>query len=141
MDISLNLINLQYLTKPSYKINNEVKKKDFNFTLYKDRILDLTNKLIEGKDVDTNIQSAFDEYVRICTQHLIFMDKSKCIQADYLLMKHKNDADDLPPMSIEETNKIVYKQARKKTMMDFITIKKKKTTFFPKIRDNKNMSN
>ena len=52
-------------------------------------------------------------------------------------MKNKKDNFDLPPMSIEETNKIVYKQARKKTMLDFITIKKKKTTFLPKIRDNK----
>jgi len=137
MDISLNMIDLQYLTRPGYKINIENDKKDINFSLYKDRILEFTKELFQGKDVNTHIQSAFDEYVRICTQHLIFMDKSKCIQADYLLMKNKKDTFDLPPMSIEETNKIVYKQARKKTMLDFITIKKKKTTFLPKIRDNK----
>ena len=137
MDISLNMIDLQYLTRPCYKINIENNKKDINFSLYKDRILEFTKELFQGKDVNAHIQSAFDEYVRICTQHLIFMDKSKCIQADYLLMKHKKDVIDLPPMPIEETNKIVYKQARKKTMLDFITIKKKKTTFLPKIRDNK----
>ena len=137
MDVSLNMIDLQYLTRPSYKIKNNFEKKDINFTLYKDRILELTKELMEGKDIDSHIQGAFDEYVQICTQHLIFMDKAESIQADYLLMNHKKDTPNLPPMPLEETNKLVYKQARKKTMIDFITIKKKKTTFLPKIRDNK----
>ena len=119
MDVSLNMIDLQYLTRPSYKIKNNFEKKDINFTLYKDRILELTKELMEGKDIDSHIQGAFDEYVQIWTQHLIFMDKAESIQADYLLMNDKKDTLNLPPMPLEETNKLVYKQARKKTMIDF----------------------
>ena len=124
-DISLNSIDLLYLTRPrSRKIFEKMEHNKPNILEYKDRILEITQKLFknDGK-VNTHVKDAFYEYAGICVQHIQFMEKSAYIQQDYLHIKPNNKTS-LPPLSLEESNKLIQKTPRRKTMLDYISIVK-----------------
>ena len=88
MDISLNLIDLQYLTNPT-EMNKLLRNKnlssismiDLNF--YKKRIFQLTKNMLRGEKITTKVDKIFENYARICIEHFKFIDKMEIIQKDY----------------------------------------------------------
>lgn len=139
-DISLNSIDLMYLTRPrSRKIFEKIEHNEPSILKYKDRILEITQQLLKKDDkVNTHVKDAFYEYAMICIQHIKFMEKSAYIQQDYLHIKSKTNTC-FPPLSLEESNKLIQKAPRRKTMLDYISIVKKPPPFIPQIKniDNK----
>ena len=138
-DISLNNIDLLYLTRPrSRKIFENIEHNKLCILEYKDQILEITKQLLEnGEKTNTHVKEAFYEYAEICIQHIQFMKKSALIQQDYLHIKSKNKTN-LPPMSLEESNKLITKQSKHKTMLDYISIVKKSSPFLPRIKNINN---
>jgi len=138
-DISLNSIDLLYLTRPrSRKIFEKIEYNKPSILEYKDQILEITKQLFDDGEVNTHIKYAFYEYAEICIQHIKFMEKSELIQQDYLHIKSVTKTS-LPPVSLEESNKLITKAPRHKTMLDYISIVKKPPPFMPQIKniDNK----
>jgi len=75
MDVSLNLIDLQYLTNPE-RMNKliqqqdiqQISKKDLEF--YKKRIFQLTKDLLRGEKVNTKVNKSFEQYANTCIDAL-----------------------------------------------------------------------
>ena len=124
MDISLNLIDLQYLTNPT-EMNKLLRNKnlssvsmaDLNF--YKKRIFQLTKNMLRGKKITTKVDKAFENYARICIEHFKFIDKMEIIQKDYENITVTTK--ETKSFNIEKSNSIMMK---------------KKKPYRPKITDN-----
>ena len=88
MDISLNLIDLQYLTNPD-QLTKLMQKKDLqqisrnDLDFYKKRIFQLTKDMLRGEKINTKVNKAFVNYAQICIDHFKFTDKMELIQNDY----------------------------------------------------------
>lgn len=88
MDVSLNLIDLQYLTNPD-KLTKLMQKKDLqqisrnDLDFYKKRIFQLTKDMLRGEKINTKVNKSFVNYAQICIDHFKFMDKMELIQNDY----------------------------------------------------------
>ena len=88
MDVSLNLIDLQYLTNPD-KLTKLMQKKDLqqiprnDLDFYKKRIFQLTKDMLRGEKINTKVNKAFVNHAQICIDHFKFMDKMELIQNDY----------------------------------------------------------
>jgi hypothetical protein len=88
MDVSLNLIDLQYLTNPD-KLTKLMQKKNLqqisrnDLDFYKKRIFQLTKDMLRGEKLNTKVNKAFVNYAQICIDHFKFTDKMELIQNDY----------------------------------------------------------
>jgi len=88
MDVSLNLIDLQYLTNPD-RLTKLMQKKDLqqisrnDLDFYKKRIFQLTKDMLRGEKINTKVNKSFVNYAQICIDHFKFMDKMELIQNDY----------------------------------------------------------
>jgi hypothetical protein len=88
MDVSLNLIDLQYLTNPD-KLTKLMQKKNLqqisrnDLDFYKKRIFQLTKDMLRGEKINTKVNKAFVNYAQICIDHFKFTDKMELIQNDY----------------------------------------------------------
>ena len=91
MDVSLNLIDLQYLTNPD-KLTKLMQKKNLqqiprnDLDFYKKRIFQLTKDMLRGEKINTKVNKAFVNYAQICIDHFKFMDKMELIQNDYKIL-------------------------------------------------------
>ena len=143
MDISLNLIDLQYLTNPE-RMNKliqqqdiqQISKKDLEF--YKKRIFQLTKDLLRGEKVNTKVNKSFEQYANTCIEHFKFMDKMEIIQNDYKDIKSpKNTKTDF---SIKKSNILMCRQKKqhRPKITDHIKIKTTKTIKPPILPKHKN---
>jgi len=127
MDVSLNLIDLQYLTNPD-KLTKLTRKKVLQqlshteLDFYKKRIFQLTKDLLCGEKINSKVNNAFVNYAKICVDHFKFMDKMELIQNDY---------DDIKP-SVNKNNTFNMKTS------DSMMLRKKKP-YRPKITDKINI--
>ena len=124
MDVSLNLIDLQYLTNPD-KLTKLMQKKDLqqisrnDLDFYKKRIFQLTKDMLRGEKINTKVNKAFVNYAQICIDHFKFMDKMELIQNDYKDIKS--------PVN----KKNIFNMKNSNSMM-----LRKKKPYRPKITDN-----
>jgi len=124
MDVSLNLIDLQYLTNPD-KLTKLMQKKDLqqiprnDLDFYKKRIFQLTKEMLRGEKINTKVNKAFVNYAQICIDHFKFMDKMELIQNDYKDIKS--------PVN----KKNIFNMKNSNSMM-----LRKKKPYRPKITDN-----
>ena len=145
MDVSTNIIDLEYLTNPCYTIKIPEKKKnqiyctsseDLNF--YKKRIFGLTRKMLLGGNINTKVNDAFHGWAKVCIEHFKFMDKKDIIQEDYK---------DIPPrknnkpsyFNMEETNKLFSKQQTYTDIATLMNIRKKTKPIFMPTKRNINL--
>jgi hypothetical protein len=124
MDVSLNLIDLQYLTNPD-KLTKLMQKKDLqqiprnDLDFYKKRIFQLTKEMLRGEKINTKVNKAFVNYAQICIDHFKFIDKMELIQNEYKDIK--------PPINKKNTFNIKNSNS--------VMLKKKKP-YRPRITDN-----
>jgi len=142
MDVSLNMIDLEYLTNPHYvKKKVQIQKKDHKNEIgfYRKRIFKLTKDLLCNAYVNADMNNAFHNYAEACIKYLKFKDQSEVIQDDYHNIKKKSDFED----NNEEQGNLDHLMMRKITPMsnkitDFIPIKThrpdKAPPFFPESR-------
>ena len=145
MDVSTNIIDLEYLTNPCYTVKIPDKKKDQiycvsseDLNFYKKRIFELTRKMLLGGNVNTKINDAFHGWAKVCIEHFKFMDKKDIIQEDYK---------DIPPrknskasyFNMEETNKLFSKQQTYTDIATLLNIKKKAKPIFMPTKRNINL--
>uniref|UniRef100_A0A6C0EMK9 Uncharacterized protein n=1 Tax=viral metagenome TaxID=1070528 RepID=A0A6C0EMK9_9ZZZZ len=88
MDVSLNLIDLQYLTNTD-RLTKLMQKKDLqqisrdDLDFYKKRIFQLTKDMLRGEKINTKVNKSFVNYAQMCIDHFKFIDKMELIQNDY----------------------------------------------------------
>jgi len=88
MDVSLNLIDLQYLTNPD-QLTKLMQKKDLqqiscnDLNFYKKRIFQLTKEMLRGEKINSKVNKAFVNYAQTCIDYFKFTDKMELIQNDY----------------------------------------------------------
>lgn len=134
MDISLNLIDLQYLTNHCH-FNKLKKKQDLpqfsqnDLEFYIKRIFKLTKDMLRGKKINSKINKSFEHYVHLCIEHFKFIDKMEIIQDDYKDMKSPKSSKK-SAFSMKQTNDIICKQKniRNPKITDNIKIKSSRTT-------------
>ena len=144
MDISLNVIDLQYLTNACYmkrearaaKINNT---EDIGF--YRKRIFQLTKDFLCGKKVTSHLDNTFMNYAKDCIEYFKFIDQSEIIQNDYLdLKKIKNAA--VSAKNYSPPNHLLTKRIQpvSKKITDCIPIKYTKKAAPPFMPMNRNIN-
>lgn len=85
----MHTIDLEYLINPDqhkkitekYETANQINDDERKF--YRKRMLQLTRDLIAGEISNTNLESAFNNYMRESINYFKFMDKKDIIQGDY----------------------------------------------------------
>ncbi len=93
-DISRNYIDLMYLTNPSnisrmIKIEEEKKVDKEEIKKYKKDIIKITNKLIGGENISSEIDALFNRYFIKIKEHLDFTKRNNIVQSQYHLLKEK----------------------------------------------------
>lgn len=83
--MDINKITLQYLINPNlYKKYVEKNKvEDIEYTFYKERIVELTEKLFDSKTNNIGLNDAFNNYVKEAITHLYTYDKTNTFQEYY----------------------------------------------------------
>ena len=124
MDVSLNLIDLHYLTNPD-RLTKLMQKKDLqqiprnDLDFYKKRIFQSTKEMLRGEKINTKVNKAFVNYAQICIDHFKFIDKMELIQNEYKDIK--------PPVKKKNTFNIKNSNS--------VMLRKKKP-YRPRITDN-----
>ena len=82
-------IDMEYLINPEQqkKINKKQNKNSINnneIKFYRKRLIQLTKDLLIGSVSNTNLESAFDSYIKEGIKYLKFIDKKDIIQDEYL---------------------------------------------------------
>ena len=93
MDISLNMIDLEYLTNPLYikkKTHVQTKNNKKEISFYRKRIFKLTKDLLCNASINASMDNAFENYAEACIKYLKFKDQSEAIQVDYQHIKRKD---------------------------------------------------
>lgn len=145
MDISLNLIDLQYLTNPlemnkltHLQTSSTLIKTDLNF--YKKRIFQLTKDMLTGEKSDSNVNKAFENYALACIKYFKFQDKMEIIQKDYEDIKPRVNKN--KHFNLANTNNIIMKKNKpiNPKITDHIKIKSIKPAKPPIIPKKRNIN-
>lgn len=147
MDISNNIIDLQYLTNPSFsniiekKMGTQKNKDDIDtntIQLYRRRILLLTKDMLLGKkSKDVNLDDFFLKYCDYCVKYFKLEDNVNIIQKDYVKYNKKNNkSDNKLKQDFKMNNDILFKEKKKEINLSKFIIKKsnKKNTIIPQIK-------
>ena len=78
---------------------------------YKERIIKQSLDLLEGKEVTSEINNCFKNYLFLTVQHLKFTDKKDIIQKEYENVKEKKEKE--RPFNLQNTNKMLEKKEQK----------------------------
>lgn len=140
MDISFNMIDLEFLSNPRLNIQKPViidgVQKDIRF--YRKRILKMTKLLLCEKKQDKDIERGFRTFALNCINYFKFLDKAEIIQKEYDEKKKKKR--EVKPLD-KNIDRLVMKDVKMgptKIPECFpikITNKKKKVTIMPKTRN------
>jgi len=138
MDISLNTIDLEYLTNPQYvkkKTNVQTTSNKNEIGFYRKRIFKLTKDLLCNTYINANMDNAFHNYAEECIKYLKFKDQSEIIQGDYQNIKKKEE--EMDTTSKDNLDHLMMRKITplSKTIKDYIPIKihkpKKEPPFIP----------
>ena len=93
MDL-IHSIDLEYLMNPEQQKKISEKYKDNNINhderkFYRKRLLQLTRDLIAGDIKNTNLEAAFNNYMKESIKYLKFTDKKDIIQEEYVEINKK----------------------------------------------------
>lgn len=145
MDISLNLIDLQYLTNPD-QLTKLMQKKDLqqisrnDLDFYKKRIFQLTKDMLRGEKINTKVNKAFVNYAQICIDHFKFTDKMELIQNDYKDIKSPVNKKNTFNMKNSNDMMLRKKKPHRPRITDNIKIKSTRIIKQPVIPQNRNFN-
>jgi len=141
MDISLNMIDLEYLTNRSFLKKRQINNKDNRDTFQKDlkfyrkRIFQLTKEFLTGEYINAELKNSFSNYSLSCIKYFKFIDKADTLQDSYPIDKNIK----YPPSFISEDppDHLIMRSIEPATIkitdcMPIISTKKPKKIFFPK---------
>tara|TARA_B110000305_G_C19454089_1_gene649763 strand:+ start:243 stop:743 length:501 start_codon:yes stop_codon:yes gene_type:complete len=146
--MDVNRITLQYLINPNvYKkyIEKDItKEEDTDKIFYKERIIDLTEKLFDTQINNIGLNHAFNNYVKECMDHLYSCDKTSNFQEYYEdlslntnVMECSNNLIDISYsnnlIDLSYNNNLIMKKKEVNKMDDYVKlISKTKKTTYPK---------
>jgi len=145
MDVSLNLIDLQYLTNPD-RLTKLMQKKDLqqisrnDLDFYKKRIFQLTKDMLRGEKINTKVNKAFVNYAQICIDHFKFMDKMELIQNDYKDIKSPVNKKNIFNMKNSNSMMLRKKKPYRPRITDNIKIKSTRINTPPVIPKTRNFN-
>ena len=145
MDISLNLIDLQYLTNPD-QLTKLMQKKDLqqisrnDLDFYKKRIFQLTKDMLRGEKINTKVNKAFVNYAQICIDHFKFTDKMELIQNDYKDIKSPVNKKNTFNMKNSNDMMLRKKKPHRPRITDNIKIKSTRIIKQPVMPQNRNFN-
>ena len=145
MDVSLNLIDLQYLTNPD-KLTKLMQKKNLqqisrnDLDFYKKRIFQLTKDMLRGEKLNTKVNKAFVNYAQICIDHFKFTDKMELIQNDYKDIKSPVNKKNTFNMKNSNDMMLRKKKPHRPRITDNIKIKSTRIIKQPVIPQNRNFN-
>ena len=145
MDVSLNLIDLQYLTNPD-KLTKLMQKKDLqqiprnDLDFYKKRIFQLTKDMLRGEKINTKVNKAFVNYAQICIDHFKFMDRMELIQNDYKDIKSPINKKNTFNMNNSNSMMLRKKKPHRPRITDNIKIKSTRINTPPVIPKTRNFN-
>lgn len=146
--MDINKITLQYLINPNvYKkyIEKDItKEEDTDKIFYKERIIDLTEKLFETQSNNIGLNQAFNNYVKECMDHLYSYDKTSNFQECYEdlslntnVMECSNNVID-----ISYNNNLIMKKKEVNKMDDYVKrVSKSKKNNYPKQKNFNHLDN
>ena len=102
-----NNLNLQKLEKNKKNIEPKILK---DIIFYKERIKQQNLDLLEGKNVDENINNSYRRYLYLTIQHFKFIDKVDIIQKDYEGIEVKKEKN--VNFNLDKINKIIRREKR-----------------------------
>jgi len=145
MDVSLNLIDLQYLTNP-FEMNKLMRSKEISLlsqndvNFYKKRIFQLTKDMLRGEKINTKVNKAFENYTLTCIEHFKFVDKMEIIQKDYANIKEKSSQN--KKFNLDNTNNIIMKHNKpyRPKITDHIKVKSTRIVKPPVIPKTRNFN-
>ena len=144
MDISKNnQIDLLYLTNPLilHKYNKTLPKEkkldEEDIKFYRKRILQTTKNYLRLNRINSEVDSAFENYAEQLIKHFKFIDKKEMVQKEYEnLPKKKNKKISKFELMDQDTLIMKTKENTIKTIKDYLPIvvkeKKKKRLIIPK---------
>jgi hypothetical protein len=131
-DISRNYIDLMYLTNPSNisKMRKMKEEKNINreeIKKYKKDIIKITERLIDGEKISSEIDALFNKYFIKIREHIKFTKKKNVVQSQYHLMKEKEKKEYIK-MDLSNLDITIMKkpEPKIKNIGDFVKKKKKK---------------
>jgi hypothetical protein len=145
MDVSLNLIDLQYLTNPD-QLTKLMQKKDLqqiscnDLNFYKKRIFQLTKEMLRGEKINSKVNKAFVNYAQTCIEYFKFMDKMELIQNDYKDIKPPINKKNTFNMKTSNNMMLRKKKPYRPRITDNIKIKSTRITKPPIIPKNRNFN-
>ena len=132
-DISQNYIDMMYLMNPSNISRMKKIKEEKNIDMeeikkHKKDIIKMTERLIDGDSISSDIDAIFYRYFVKIKEHLHFTKKMNVVQSQYHLMKEKEKKEyikmDLSKLDIDIMKK---PEPKVKNIGDFVKKKKKKS--------------
>ena len=91
MYVSLNMIDLEYLTNRSFlkksmlddKVEADNKNFEIDLKFYRKRIFQLTKEFLTGKHIHAELKMSFLNYSKSCIKYFKFIDKADTLQENY----------------------------------------------------------
>jgi hypothetical protein len=130
-DISRNYIDLMYLTNPSNisKMRKMKEEKNINkeeIKKYNKDIIKITERLIDGEKISSEIDALFNKYFIKIREHIKFTKKKNVVQSQYHLMKEKEKKEYIK-MDLSNLDITIMKkpEPKIKNIGDFVKKKKK----------------
>jgi phosphoribosyl-dephospho-CoA transferase len=130
-DISRNYIDLMYLTNPSNisKMRKMKEEKNINkeeLKKYNKDIIKITERLIDGEKISSEIDALFNKYFIKIREHIKFTKKKNVVQSQYHLMKEKEKKEYIK-MDLSNLDITIMKkpEPKIKNIGDFVKKKKK----------------
>ena len=133
---SVNAITLECMINPKiYNIatkqitssDEDVNPSHQDLKFYRKRVISLTKDMFNNKICNTNMQTAFDLYVKDCIEYLKFQDTFDILQEDFSGIANTPTGETDPNMTemvAQTTRKIFNNQENAKPLDKFVTISK-----------------
>tara|TARA_X000000950_G_C13908246_1_gene657865 strand:- start:381 stop:887 length:507 start_codon:yes stop_codon:yes gene_type:complete len=134
MNTFQNNKDLMYLSNPSFikKFKKKTGKTTIyttdDYAFYKDRIKHMVRNLMNGKKVNTVIDSSFENFIEKSIEYLQFIDKRDILQKEYCSVDTSlNPIKIKNKFTLNETNELMVKKKEVvKDMSSYVKIKHKK---------------
>ena len=156
MDISINLVTLEYLMNPElykrYVKDKGIDNNDLTLSkeLYKDKIINVTQDMINKTVTIPHLNKAFNNYVKECIEYFKFIDRVDFYQSQYTDSSSNDTLSSITDISDSELynhndislNSVIMKHESNVDITKFVKIVNKQPEYrYPEIKHSHSIDN